>query len=201
MVFRDVRSSRLEAVARSFVRDRTPPACGVVVSSADEAQLVHPIACGLANAAESIGLPFLLIDSNESSVERHAEDPRLWILEAGGLCEEWFSQLDPPAKAGLDLLVWVSSPLRSQPLREAYLLGMLRWSLRPAKSVVLISDLGDSKDHSDELRGALRSLQGDAIEVFQLGRESKGIPVLRQLLQSVLSAGSRPATKRRARMA
>lgn len=183
---RRLREARLEAVARSFVRDKPARSCGVLVSCADDAAATSAIGRGLSAAAKELALSHVILGREASATS--ADSPRLWAVQAGGVNEQWLSHLEPPREPSIDLLLWHSDVIHRPFLRESYLLGMVAWSLRPRKTVVL---LDAEPAVREEMRGALSTLQLESAEILGVPSTGGLVSILRQTLSSTLSAKSR----------
>lgn len=185
------RSSRLEAVAQSFLRPDPAPALQVVVASAEGPARLQPVSRALVEAGSSLGFETgLLGEAMPAERERGPEERErgLWIVEAGGVHEEWLARLSPPEGRGPELLLWVHGHVDGW-LRESYLFGMLRWSLAPAKSVALME--GGHSDLLEHLRG-LNSPDAEVVASrHAMQKESAARGLMQQLLQSAMAVASR----------
>jgi len=183
------RGSRLDAVAQSFLRPRREKACQIVVASAGEAALLEPASNALFEASRAMGFDPGVLGGRvrEPSETDESRGAGLWIVEAGGVHEHWLSRLEPPPGLGPELLLWLLGNARAR-LRESYLFGMLRWSLAPAKSVLLVDGV------SSEILQELRELNGDEAEVLAVSfgwqHAAASRALMQQLLQSSLARAS-----------
>ena len=185
------RSSRLEAVVQSFLRPEPAPALQVVVASAAPPSRIEPVSRAVFEAANSLGFETGML--GDAPPAETTESPKgrskgLWIVEAGGVHEEWLARLSPPEERGPELLLWVHGGPDGW-LRESYLFGMLRWSLAPAKSVALMP--GGEPDLVEHLR-SLNSPDAEVVAPpYPMDQAAAARSLMQQLLQSAMAVASR----------